>query len=487
MPVAFLLRLPVRSPISFEATLEGKGSFTESAKGIYVRAVLRNDLISQLNQMVTGKINEAIQTTKNTLQATRDNLAKAQNDLKYIDDQITSRTIILQGQKAADVQKIRDEAIRQMNEKQAFINVCLANNATSQKRLDELKYWYDEFERQALYTAITSNNAAIESAKAAYASSLAVVNTTADVVEAFPNDAELLRLYGEKTTKQVGLSIAAAGVDIAQGVSVTTLEAAKYVVNGTLGGVFDIKSAEFAGTFGLNNQYKINTALNFTLANNPYSMVAELDFANLAVSAGKIAQDVLGGSLIKPGFANTFAAELKNPVSNFSMISAPKNLGSGNANVTVVKPITVVPAMNVPVVSANTTNWSNRFFRIENLWRTAQRINNEKGQLESSVINDGAWSAQWVIKPVPGTEFYWIENRWKGGRLHVENGPLELAPMNDAAWSAQWILKKIGPDLYWIENRWRTGQRINVETGKLQSSVIGDGAWSARWYIKVVQ
>ena len=69
-----------------------------------------------------------------------------------------------------------------MNEKQAFINTCLANNATSQKRLDELKFWYDEFERQALYTAIASNNAAIESAKAAYASSLAIVNTTADAV-----------------------------------------------------------------------------------------------------------------------------------------------------------------------------------------------------------------------------------------------------------------------------------------------------------------
>ena len=67
----------------FEATLEGKGSFSESAKGIYVRAALRNDLVSQLNAMVTGKINEAIQTTKNTLQGTRNKLVQAQNDLKF--------------------------------------------------------------------------------------------------------------------------------------------------------------------------------------------------------------------------------------------------------------------------------------------------------------------------------------------------------------------------------------------------------------------
>ncbi len=471
----------------FEATLEGKGSFTESAKGIYVRAVLRNDLISQLNGMVTGKINEAIQTTKNTLQGTRNNLVKAQNDLKYIEDQIANRTKILQGQKAADVQKIRDEAIRQMNEKQAFINICLANNATSQKRLNELKFWYDEFERQALYTAIASNNAAIESAKAAYAISLGTVNATADIVQVFPNDAELLRLYADKTAKQVALSIAIAGVDVAQGVSVTVLEAAKFVVNGTLGGIFDIKSAEFAGTFGLNNQYKINTALNFTLANKPYNMVVELDFTNLAASAAKISQDVLGGTLIKPGFAITFAADLKKPITNYSMVSAPKNLSAGNTNVAVVKPITTVPAMNIPVVSPNVTDWSNRFFRIENLWLAGQRINNERGLLEASVINDGAWSAQWVFKPVPGTEYYWIENRWTGGRLHVEAGPLELALVKDGAWSAHWILKKIGADLFWIENRWRTGQRINVENGKLESGTIPDGAWSARWYIKVVQ
>jgi hypothetical protein len=468
---------------SFEATLEGKGSFTESAKGIYVRAALRNDLVSQLNQLVTGKINEAIQSTKATFQNSRNALAKAQSDLKFIDDQILNRTKILQGQKAADVQKIRDEAIRQMNEKQAFINTCLANNAASQRRINELVNWYDAFEKAGLYSAIAANNTAIESARAAYTISLGTVNATADVVEAFPNDPELIRLYLERGTKQIALQTANLGVDFAEGVSVGTLEATKFVMNGVLGGLFDIKSAEFAGTFGLNNQYKINTALNFTLAGKPYNMVAELDLANLAASAGKIATDVLGGTLIKPGFANTFAAQLKKPVSNMPLVTTPVTL-SANTTMNVVQPVTTAPAMNISVGASNTSDWANKFLRIENLWQPGQRINIEKGPLVSTVMFDGAWSAQWVIRPVPGTKYYWIENRWKGGRLNVEKGPLECSVVNDAAWSAHWELKKIGTNLFWIENRWRTGQRINVEKGVLESSVIKDGANSAMWYIR---
>lgn len=82
---------------------------------------MRNDLVAQLNQLVTGKINEAIQTTKSKLQATRNAITKAQSDLKFLDDQIIARTKYLQGQKAAEVQAIRNEALRQANEKMILL------------------------------------------------------------------------------------------------------------------------------------------------------------------------------------------------------------------------------------------------------------------------------------------------------------------------------------------------------------------------------
>lgn len=466
----------------FEATLEGKGSFTESSKGVYIRASLRNDLVSQLNQMVTGKINDAIQSTRATFQNSRNALTQAQADVKSIDDQIARRTASLKGEKAAAAQIVRDEAIRAMNEREAFINTCLENNKSSQRKIDELPDWRF-FEKGAYYTAIAANNTAIEGARTAYAGYLATVNATADVVEDFPNDVLLLDLHTKKAFYQGALKTAQFGLDVAEGISVTTLEATKWVMDKTLGGLFDIKTAEFAGTFGLNNQYKINTALNFTLGNNPYNMTAEIDFNDLTGSAGKIAKDILGGTLIKAGYAPTFGAELKKPVSNIPLVSAAKNLGADNNNVAVVKPVTTAPAMNITVTPDKPAYWANKFFRIENLWQAGQRINTEKG-LASTVMFDGAWSARWSFVPVPGTNYYMIINRWTGGKLNIEKGSLVCDNISSNAWSAQWVLKNIGDKLFWIENRWKPGQRINVEKGKLECNAIQDGANSAMWYIR---
>ena len=471
---------------AFEATLEGKGSFTESAKGIYVRAALRNDLVSQLNAMVTGKINEAIQTTKNTLQGTRDKLKQAQASLKYYDDEIAKRTAELQGQKAAANQAIRNEAKRAMKEQQDFINTCIANNASSQRKIDALGNWpWELLEKAGYYTAIAANNTGIGSARVAYAGYLATVNSTADVVEAFPNDILLSDLYIKKGLAQTGLAIANAGVDIAEGVSVATLEATKWVMDKALGGLFDIKSAEFAGTFGLNSQYKVNTALNFTLGGNPYNMVAELDFNNLTASAGKIATDILSGTLIKSGYAKTFATELSKPVSNITLATAPTAIGAGNTTVAAVKPVDGQIVITGQVATgANSNSWQGKYFRIENLWRSGQRLNVEKETPTTSIINDDAWSAQWVIKPVTGTNYFWIENRWRAGeRLNAEKELPTVGKIQDAALSAHWEFVKIGNNLYRIENRWKKGYRLNMENGKLECTKIGDGANSAMWYI----
>ena len=471
---------------AFEATLEGKGSFSESSKGVYVRASLRNDLVSQLNAMVTGKINEAIQTTKNTLQGTRNKLKQAQADLKYYDDEIAKRTAQLQGQKAAAAQTVRNEANRAMKEQLDFINTCTANNKSSQRKIDALGNWpWELVEKAAYYTAIAANNTGIESAKVAYAGYLATVNTTADVVETFPNDVLLLDLYTQKGVAQAGLAIANVGVDVAEGVSVATLEATKWVMDKALGGLFDIKSAEFSGTFGLNNQYKVNTALNFTLANNPYNLVAEIDFNNLASSAGKIATDILSGTLIKPGFAKTFAAEFKKPLSNIALVAAPTAIAEGSTTTTVVKPVDGQMIVNGQVATAaNSTPWQSKYFRIENLWRSGQRLNVENVTPTTTIINDDAFSAQWVLKPVPNTNYFWIENRWRNGeRLNAEKELPTVEKIQDAALSAHWEFVKLSNNLYRIENRWKKGSRLHMENGKLECTKIQDGANSAMWYI----
>jgi hypothetical protein len=464
----------------FEATLEGKGtSFTQTGGGIYVRAALRNDLVSTLNKMVTGKINEAIQTTKTTLQQTRTNLEAARNNIKDVDDRIAKRLAEVTTKTNADLQNMRNEAQRAMNERMAFIVTCRNNNAASYKRINQLGSWpWELVEKGALYTAIAANETAIQSAQVAYDGYAGTVNGLADVGKSFPKDIQLTDLYTEKTAKQAAYATALAGVDIAQGVSVTTLEATKYVMNGVLGGVFDVKSAEFSGTFGLNNQYKINTALNFTLAGNPYNMVTELDFTNLASSASKIATDVLAGNLIKPGFAKTFALELKKPITSTPLTTTATTLYTTTN-------IVVTPPQPPPPLANNANDYVGKFIRIENMWKLSNAMHIEEGPLVAAPIKEGAWSAQWVLKPVPGTNYFFIENRWKPTlRLNVETGPLTASVIHGGAFSAHWDLKKVSGNLYRIENRY-TAKRINIETGKVECTTINDGAWSAQWYIRV--
>ena len=95
----------------------------------------------------------------------------------------------------------------------------------------------------------------------------------------------------------------------------------------------------------------------------------------------------------------------------------------------------------------------------------------------------------WVFKPVAGTKYYRIENRWKTKeRLHIENGKLESTPIKDGAFSAMWEIKRAPATnkSFWIVNRWKPDQRIHVENGKLECSKIHDGANSAFWYLKPV-
>ena len=89
---------------------------------------------------------------------------------------------------------------------------------------------------------------------------------------------------------------------------------------------------------------------------------------------------------------------------------------------------------------------------------------------------------------MPGTNYFWIENKWKPDhRINVENGAIAAGPIQDGAWSAHWELKKYSEGVYWIENRWKTGERIHVENGKLECGKIQDGANNAMWNITIAK
>jgi len=128
----------------------------------------------------------------------------------------------------------------------------------------------------------------------------------------------------------------------------------------------------------------------------------------------------------------------------------------------------------------------NKLIFISNAVNSNLKINIESG-LAASQRKDGDWSAQWTIRKVPNTNYYWIENRWKTGeRLHIETGNIQSEKINDDAWSAHWEFIQNG-DFFIIQNRWKKAHKIHLENGKIECSIVKDDAKSSLWKLKTVE
>ncbi|MFN8242942.1 MAG: hypothetical protein U0X40_02705 [Ferruginibacter sp.] len=109
-------------------------------------------------------------------------------------------------------------------------------------------------------------------------------------------------------------------------------------------------------------------------------------------------------------------------------------------------------------------------------------LNNQPGYLQCSVIENGWWSADWELVPVPGTENFNIRNRWKNTYLTADTGWLSDNPNSPgAAWSIQ---ESSTTNMYYIKNA-NTNARLYVEHGqlKLSNSFISNEALS-KWIIE---
>ncbi len=123
------------------------------------------------------------------------------------------------------------------------------------------------------------------------------------------------------------------------------------------------------------------------------------------------------------------------------------------------------------------------FQRIKNRWKNTY-IHNQTGSVTDGKIDQGWWSAQWVLEKVPGTGFVRIKNRWKNTYLHNQNGKLDLGKIQQGWWSAQWVLEKVpGTGFVRIKNRWKNTYLHN-QNGKLDLGAIQQGWWSAQWSIE---
>lgn len=74
--------------------------------------------------------------------------------------------------------------------------------------------------------------------------------------------------------------------------------------------------------------------------------------------------------------------------------------------------------------------------------KTNNRINTEKGPVRVEPIHDGAWSAHWTLKNMGGN-YYQIQNRWKGTKLHIGTGELSASSISDSDQKGHWRFEPV--------------------------------------------
>jgi hypothetical protein len=130
---------------------------------------------------------------------------------------------------------------------------------------------------------------------------------------------------------------------------------------------------------------------------------------------------------------------------------------------------------------------NSQFSRFQNHWQPDQYLNVEHGQIESSPILPGWFSAMWSLENVDGG-FVRIRNRWKPEQyLNVEHGQIESSPIAPGWFSAMWSFENVDGGFVRIRNRWKPEQYLNVEHGQIESGPIAPGWFSAMWSIVPVQ
>ncbi len=123
------------------------------------------------------------------------------------------------------------------------------------------------------------------------------------------------------------------------------------------------------------------------------------------------------------------------------------------------------------------------FTQIRNLYSNTF-INIQTGVVGATPIQNGWWSAQWQIIPVPGTNFYKIQNHWKSNFMCTENGYLTMAP-SDQPDGSNWIFEpsERGGNIFRIRNV-RSGAYISVVSNQITLSAGMDNNPGLLWAVQ---
>jgi len=108
-------------------------------------------------------------------------------------------------------------------------------------------------------------------------------------------------------------------------------------------------------------------------------------------------------------------------------------------------------------------------------------INIQTGVINCSPIQNGWFSAQWQIIPVPGSNFFKIKNRWKSNFIDTERGYITMAPLDQSPGTI-WSLEPVDGNVFHIKNV-QSGQYLSMGPNNIRLTP-GTANPGATWQIQ---
>jgi len=263
----------------FAADLDVKGGDIQAANGMAVRAAMKNDLISFLRAEVQKAIDANTGAEQAAYRTAKTELGKAENYLRTT-----------QG------------AVDQFNRQQDAVKSAQREADSLRRQAGDKKREYDNasfgFKKGKLWTEYQALDKSATLASKALEGAVQVLEGLKVAVDWGQREAAV-KTVQLASTVVTGFETATAGAK----------QAGKWIVDKGLGGVIDIKSAEFEGKLDVLSGGKVSMQVNVAFLGNPYHAVVGFDFASPDSAVKTLASALLNNTAVV-GVQATMAGQI---------------------------------------------------------------------------------------------------------------------------------------------------------------------------------
>lgn len=441
----------------FQAELDAKGGNFNDVKGFYIRAAMKNELISYLNQQATSAIDAATKDSQNAYRKAKKDLADAEAYLRTTQKDVD----------AFNAHKKKVDA--------------------AQREVNKIRGDLDSAKRKC------KKGNVIECGKVA---GIEVAYHTATLtLEGYKKTLDGLSKAVDWSKRNIAANTVKLSGEIVKGfetASTGSMQAAKWIVDKGLGGVVDVKSAEFAGRLDAVKGGNVSMAVNVKFLNDSHHAGFAFNF-NDPASGAKALADLLLNNRAPSGDAPTFGGQIgqrnydtsvpNNPNANTGAVNIYQNYNYGGASFTLTEGRY---DMNVLVNSIGNDQLSSikvpSGYRVTLFEHAGFQGRTKVITSDNPTISDfNDFTSSMIVEKITMTievgKYYYIQAKNSGKYLNIAAASLQNGAtlvQNDVM-NTQFTLESVG-DGYYVITVKNSGKALDVNGGS-----TADGQAIIQW------